>query len=144
MSVVPLSERTPRIPTAMMSEMPSSRRSIDKSFRKWGTPGPSLTNGVPQDDVGHEAPLPPSLVGGQVHGEVEVELPERGRRRRRVAEDVPGREVIGDPFPVGHWAGIETVIEAALVTVTPLAQWISRRIRSTAVRASSWTWKRLF
>src|SRR5919202_6151810 len=97
MSVMPLSERTPRIPTAMMSEMPSSRRSIDKSFRKLGTPRPSLPNGVSQDDVGHEAPLPPSLVGGQVHGHVEVELPERGRRGRRVGEDVSGGQVVGDP-----------------------------------------------
>ena len=50
-----------------------------------------------------------------------------------------------DPPEVGHCAGSVTVMDAdAPVGVIPLAQWISRRILSTATRADCCAWKRSF
>ena len=59
-------------------------------------------------------------------------------RRGRVVDDrrLRRRPRWGSP------AGSVIVTEAALVKVSALAQWISRRIWSKATRALSWAWKR--
>ena len=43
---------------------------------------------------------------------------------------------------LGQPGGSVIVTDAALVNVSALAQWISRRIWSKATRALSWAWKR--
>ena len=59
---------------------------------------------------------------------------------------VPSDEVhhVTDPFPVGQYDGRLSVTDEGVETVTALAQCASRRILSSASRASCCAWKRLF
>src|SRR5215213_5997526 len=99
MSVVPETVRTPRMPTAITSVIPSCRRrSRRKKLIRTVPGGGLLAQGVPQDDVVNETPCLPSLVRVYVH--LEVDAQERPRRRtvRRIGERVAvrGRDVVRD------------------------------------------------
>src|SRR5918992_4342642 len=94
MSVAPVKERTPRMPTAITRVMPSClRRRRRKRARQFiGL----LPQGVPEDDVVNEAPRGRSLVRGDVDREVDVELCPAGGGLGGVREDVVVRDEIGD------------------------------------------------
>src|SRR3954453_20821371 len=99
MSVVPETVRTPRMPTAITSVIPSCRRrSRRKKFMRTVPGGDLLAQGVPQDDEVHKTPGLPSLV--RVYVQLEVDVQERPRRRTvgRVGERVAvrGGDVVGN------------------------------------------------
>src|SRR3954467_15872084 len=99
MSVVPETVRTPRIPTAILSVVPSCRRrSRRKKFMRTVPGGDLLAQGVPQGHLVNKTPGLPSLVRVYVHLGVDVQ--ERARRRAlgRVGERVAvrGRDVVGN------------------------------------------------
>src|SRR3954469_8090064 len=116
MSVVPETVRTPRIPTAITSVIPSCRRrSRRKKFMRTVPGGDLLAQGVPQDDVVNKTPGLPSLVRVYVHLEVDVQKRPRRRTVGRIGESVAvrggdvvrnhdGRAVRGAPYavPVGR------------------------------------------
>src|SRR4029453_16061044 len=99
MSVVPETLRTPRMPTAITSVIPSClrRRRRKKLIEKPSRKG-LLTKGVPQDDVVNEAPCLPSLVRVYVHVEVHVQERTGGSAVGRVREGVAigRRDVVRD------------------------------------------------
>src|SRR3954467_11303005 len=99
MSVVPETVRTPRIPTAITSVIPSCRRrSRRKKLIKTVPGGGLLAQGVPQDDVVNKTPCLPSLVRVYVHLEVHVQNRAAQRVGRRIGETgaTRGRDVVGD------------------------------------------------
>src|SRR4029078_1689367 len=99
MSVGPETVKTPRMPTAITSVIPSCRRrSRRKKLIRTVPGGDLLAQGVPQDDVVNEAPGLPSLDRVYVHLEVDVQERPRGRAVGRVGERVAvrGGDVVGD------------------------------------------------
>src|SRR5918992_2797911 len=87
----------PRMPMAMTRVMPSCLLNRRRN-RFMGIPGVGLLpQGVPEDDVVHEAPLLPSLVRVYVDRKIDVELRAGRRGRREIGENVVVRQPIGDP-----------------------------------------------
>src|SRR5215204_860278 len=99
MSVVPETVRTPRMPTAITSVIPSCRRrSRRKKFMRTVPGGDLLAQGVPQDDVVNKTPCLPSLDRVSVHLEVDVQDCPGCRTVGRVGERVAvrGGDVVGN------------------------------------------------
>src|SRR3954452_708964 len=99
MSVVPETVKTPRMPTAITSVIPSCRRrSRRKKFMRTVPGGDLLAQGVPQNDVVNKTPGLPSLVRVYVHLEVDVQERPRCRTVGRIGERIAarGRDVVGN------------------------------------------------